>query len=39
MITKDLGVQRFDLKYSAGTLPHENQMAAIELYGTQVIPE
>jgi probable LLM family oxidoreductase len=33
-----LGVQRFDLKYSAGTLPHERMMTAIELYGTRVIP-
>jgi probable LLM family oxidoreductase len=33
-----LGVQRFNLKYSAGTLPHERMMTAIELYGTQVIP-
>ena len=34
----DLGVQRFDLKYSTGELPHEHLMTAIELYGTQVIP-
>jgi probable LLM family oxidoreductase len=34
----ELGVQRFDLKYSAGELPHEHLMTAIELYGTQVIP-
>jgi alkanesulfonate monooxygenase SsuD/methylene tetrahydromethanopterin reductase-like flavin-dependent oxidoreductase (luciferase family) len=33
-----LGVDRFDLKYSTGTLPHERLMTAIELYGTQVIP-
>ncbi|WP_271986049.1 LLM class flavin-dependent oxidoreductase [Pseudoclavibacter terrae] len=33
-----LGLQRFDLKYSAGTLPHEHSMKAIELYGTKVIP-
>lgn len=33
-----LGIQRFDLKYSAGTLPHAAQLHAIELYGTQVIP-
>ncbi len=33
-----LGIQRFDLKYSAGTLPHEKMMTAIELYGTQVVP-
>ena len=33
-----LDVQRFDLKYSAGTLPHETMMTAIKLYGTEVIP-
>ena len=33
-----LGIQRFDLKYSAGTLPHETMMRSIELYGTKVVP-
>ncbi|RFA13726.1 luciferase [Subtercola boreus] len=33
-----LGANRFDLKYSAGTLPHENMMRNIELYGTRVVP-
>ena len=33
-----LGIQRFDLKYSAGTLPHELMMKSIELYGTKVLP-
>ena len=33
-----LGIQRFDLKYSAGTLPHDKMMTAIELYGTKVLP-
>jgi probable LLM family oxidoreductase len=33
-----LGIERFDLKYSNGPLPHEQSMRAIELYGTQVIP-
>jgi alkanesulfonate monooxygenase SsuD/methylene tetrahydromethanopterin reductase-like flavin-dependent oxidoreductase (luciferase family) len=33
-----LGVQRFDLKYSVGTLPHADLMTAIELYGTEVAP-
>ncbi len=33
-----LGIQRFDLKYSAGTLPHELMMRSIELYGSKVIP-
>ncbi|MEF2976070.1 LLM class flavin-dependent oxidoreductase [Subtercola sp. YIM 133946] len=33
-----LGVNRFDLKYGAGTLSHESMMKNIELYGTQVVP-
>jgi probable LLM family oxidoreductase len=33
-----LGIQRFDLKYSNGTLPHDRMMTAIRLYGEQVIP-
>ncbi|MBC7725225.1 MAG: LLM class flavin-dependent oxidoreductase [Burkholderiaceae bacterium] len=33
-----LGLSRFDLKYSAGPLPHERLLRSIELYGTQVIP-
>lgn len=35
---KALGLSRFDLKYSAGPLPHEKSMTCIELYGTKVIP-
>jgi probable LLM family oxidoreductase len=33
-----LGVQRFDMKYSAGTLSHERMMRSIELYGREVMP-
>jgi probable LLM family oxidoreductase len=33
-----LGLSRFNMKYSAGTLPHENLMTCIELYGREVIP-
>ncbi len=33
-----LGADRFDMKYSAGTMPHEKMMTSIELYGTRVIP-
>jgi probable LLM family oxidoreductase len=33
-----LGLSRFDLKYSNGTLPHDKMMSSIELYGTQVVP-
>ncbi len=35
---QSLGLSRFDLKYSNGTLPHEKLMKSIELYGTRVIP-
>jgi probable LLM family oxidoreductase len=34
-----LGLSRFDMKYSAGTLPHEAMMRSIELYGTAVMPK
>lgn len=34
-----LGLDRFDLKYSYGTLPHEDLMRAVELYGSQVVPQ
>ncbi len=33
-----LGLTRFDMKYSAGTLAHEKMMRSIELYGREVIP-
>ncbi len=33
-----LGVQRFDLKYAHGALPHRFAMRSVELYGTQVMP-
>jgi probable LLM family oxidoreductase len=35
---KALGIVRFDLKYSAGTLAHDKLMHCIELYGSKVIP-
>jgi probable LLM family oxidoreductase len=35
---KALGSARFDLKYSAGPMPHETLMRSIELYGSTVIP-
>jgi probable LLM family oxidoreductase len=35
---KTLGIARFDLKYSAGPLPHEKLMRSVELYATKVIP-
>jgi len=37
-VARELGLSRFDLKYSAGTLPHAKMMSAIELYGTRVAP-
>jgi probable LLM family oxidoreductase len=36
--TRALGIARFDMKYSAGTLPHDAMMRCIELYGREVIP-
>jgi len=35
---KTLGLARFDMKYSNGTLPHSKMMRSIELYGTKVMP-
>ena len=35
---KGLGLTRFDMKYSNGTMPHEQLMTSIELYGRQVAP-
>jgi len=35
---KALGIVRFDLKYSAGTLGHDKMMRCIELYGSKVMP-
>lgn len=37
-VTKQLGLSRVDIKYSAGTLPHEQLMKSIELMGTKVKP-
>jgi alkanesulfonate monooxygenase SsuD/methylene tetrahydromethanopterin reductase-like flavin-dependent oxidoreductase (luciferase family) len=33
-----LGLSRFNVKYSAGTLPHDLLMRSIELLGTKVAP-
>lgn len=33
-----LGVQRFDLKYASGTMPHDRLVNSISLYGEKVIP-
>ena len=35
---KALGISRFDMKYSAGSLGHEKLMRSVELYGSRVIP-
>jgi probable LLM family oxidoreductase len=35
---RELGLARFDLKYSLGTLAHEHLMEGIRLFGTQVAP-
>ena len=33
-----LGLNRFEMKYSLGTLPHEASLRTIEAYGTRVMP-
>ena len=33
-----LGLSRFDMKYSCGTLPHSAMLKSIELFGTRVAP-
>ncbi|MGL4235091.1 LLM class flavin-dependent oxidoreductase [Tabrizicola sp.] len=35
---RTLGIQRFDMKYSTGPMPHTDLMACIRLYGGKVIP-
>jgi probable LLM family oxidoreductase len=35
---KVLGASRFQLKYSAGPLPHDKLMRSIDLYGRKVVP-
>ena len=35
---KALGLDRFDMKYSHGTLPHSKMMRSVELYGSKVMP-
>jgi len=35
---KLLGLSRFEMKYSNGTMPHDKLMTSIELYGTRVLP-
>lgn len=37
-IIKTLGLVRFNLKYSNGTLPHDAMMTSIELFATKVVP-
>lgn len=35
---RSLGINRFDMKYSTGTMSHELMVRSIELYGTKVAP-
>ena len=37
-VARELGLTRFDLKYSVGTMPHAQLMSSIELFGTKVAP-
>jgi probable LLM family oxidoreductase len=39
LLKQNLGVDRFDLKYSSGPLPHSAMMRSIELMGTAVAPK
>ena len=38
MTVRTLGLSRFDVKYSSGTLSHDKMMRSIELIGTKVAP-
>lgn len=35
---RTLGVDRFEFKYSSGTLPHDKMMTSLRLYGEEVVP-
>src|SRR3546814_9416709 len=35
---RTLGLSRFQLKYAVGSLPHEQRLESIRLYGTEVTP-
>ena len=35
---KELGLSRFEMKYSSGTLSHDRLMRSIELFGREVMP-
>ena len=37
-VVRALGLRRFDLAYAVGAVPHPQRMAAIELYGREVVP-
>jgi len=37
-VARALSISRFDMKYSAGTLPHDLMMRSIELFGSKVAP-
>jgi hypothetical protein len=34
----DLGLARFDMKYSTGPVPHDKLLTCLQLYGQKVIP-
>jgi len=35
---RTLGLSRFQLKYSVGSLPHEQRLESVRLYGEEVVP-
>lgn len=38
-VVRELGLSRFDMKYSSGPMPHRQLMSSIGLYGSEVIPK
>lgn len=36
---QELGLSRFDMKYSSGPMPHRQLMSSIELYAGEVVPK
>lgn len=35
---RTLGLSRFQMKYSVGSLPHDQRLESVRLYGTEVVP-
>jgi hypothetical protein len=35
---RTLGLSRFQMKYAVGSLPHEQRLESIRLFGLEVVP-